>query len=279
MAKPMKAALVALALGASAVTAAAAQAQPRDGGHGGRQGGAHAGAPGGGAVRGDISGPRGGGFGGRGGFRGYGGWRGYGGPFGYGYFGWAPWGWYPYAPYYPGPYFDDYYDDGGYYDEGPPAPYYAEPQPRAQPQSRPAPRATAAPREFLVYFPFDSDALTEQAKRVVDDAAQYEASLPGARATIVGYTDAAGSEGYNQALSERRSQVVRETLLADGVRDATVDMAWKGKHDQAVRTPDGVKEPQNRRVTIVVQAPSDTTYGQRGAPDQGQDQDQDDQSN
>ncbi len=276
MTKRMKAALMALALGASVTATGAANAQSRGGGHGG---GAHAGAVEGGA-RGGFAGPRGGGprggdYGGRGGYRGYGGYgRGYGGPFGYGVYGWAPFaGWYGYAPYYAAPYYDEGFYDDGYYDEPPPPPaYYPEPPPRAEPP--PPQRAEAAPKEFIVYFPFDNDALTEAAKRVVDEAARYASRQPGGRTTIVGYTDAAGSEGYNQALSERRSQVVRETLLADGLREATMDMAWRGKHDLAVQTPDGVKEPQNRRVTIEVRSPGDEDYGRRGTP--GQDEGRDD---
>jgi outer membrane protein OmpA-like peptidoglycan-associated protein len=245
--------------------------------------GAGRGQPGGGG-RGGYAGPRGGGGyrGGYGGYRGgYGGYRGgYGGwaPFGfglglgYGYgYGWAPWGYYPAAPYYYAPpYVYDDYDD--YEEPAPPPPppaYYRAPPAEAQPEA-PAPRVRTA-KSFIVYFPFDRDALTEPAKKVVDEAARYAAAAPGAKTTIVGYTDAAGSEGYNQALSERRSQVVRETLLADGLQNPTIDMAWKGKHDLAVKTPDGVKEPYNRRVTIVVRRPQDEGYDRGGAPEDGGD--------
>ncbi len=262
MARRMNAALAALALGAAAMAAVAVQAQPREGGHGG---------PHGGVARGGH-----GEHGGWGGYRGRDGWRGYGGPRGgYGYYGWAPWGWYPYAPYYPGYAYDyGWYDDGGHEDYAPPEVYEPGPPPQIRPGPRPAPRAPAASRDFVVYFPFDSAELTSQAKQVIESAARYDAGMPDARATIVGYTDAAGAEDYNQALSERRSRAVREALLAAGVDGGTVDLAWKGKHDQAVKTADGIKEPQNRRVTIVIGATSDTAYGQGGAP--GQDDDQDD---
>ncbi len=94
--------------------------------------------------------------------------------------------------------------------------------------------------------------LTPGAKQVIAEAARYGKQLGGAPTIVVGYTDAAGSEGYNQALSERRSEAVRQELLAQGVKGGAVEMAWKGKHDLAVKTPDGVKEPANRRVTIVI---------------------------
>ena len=268
MARRMKAALAALALGAAAMATGAAQAQPREGGHGGAQGG-----PRGGAAPRGQGGYRGGGYGehgGWGGYRGRDGWRGYGGPHGgYGYYGWAPWGWYPYAPYYPGYSYDyGWYDDGGYDDYAPPEVYEPGPPPQARLAPRPAPRAAAASRDFVVYFPFDSAELTPQAKQVIEGAARYDAGIPDARATIVGYTDAAGAEGYNQALSERRSRAVREALLAAGIDEGTVDMAWKGKHDQAIKTADGVREPQNRRVTIVIRGASDLAYGEDEASGQ-----------
>jgi outer membrane protein OmpA-like peptidoglycan-associated protein len=243
----MKSALAAVALAAAALASDAAVAQPHGGGH-----------------LGVWRGGPGRAYGGYHGYRGYGGYRGFGGPYWYGFYGWAPWGWYPYAPYYP-----DYDDDYVYPPPPPPPPpYYPPPPPRyVRPPPAPAPHAAATPKAFVVYFPFDRADLTPQAKEVIEDATHYAAQWPDARTTIVGYTDAAGSEGYNQSLSEQRSQAVREALVADGLRAGSVEMDWKGKHDQAVQTPDGVKEPANRRVTIVVRSASDPDDAQ---PDAGE---------
>ncbi|MGC1301087.1 MAG: OmpA family protein, partial [Caulobacteraceae bacterium] len=149
---------------------------------------------------------------------GYGPW-GYGGPVPYGYYGFAPGVAVP--PPYPYPAYEG-----------------APPPPR---------RAPATDRDFIVYFPFDGDLLTAQARQVVQDAVRYQRSRPGAQVAIVGYTDAAGTEGYNQGLSQRRSEAVRQALAANGVARGEVGMAWRGKHDQAVRTADGVREQANRR--------------------------------
>lgn len=274
MTKISKAALAALMMAAATATAGAALAQPHGGG-----------------ARGGHVGGRGGFVGGHGGYRGYGygrgfggwgarGWggRGWGGPYWGGYYGFAPWGWYPPLAYYPG-YAWDYYDYAPYPAPlPPPAGYYPPPEPEAQPpeppqatpEPPPAPRAPAAYKEFIVYFPFDDALLTQQAMQVVHDAARYAARFPGGRVTIVGYTDAAGSEGYNQTLSEHRSQSVRETLMAEGLDEDSIDMAWKGKHDLAVQTPDGVRQAANRRVTIVVHGARGGEAGaaeREGAPD------------
>ncbi|QUD88902.1 OmpA family protein [Phenylobacterium montanum] len=264
MSRTINLTLAALALGAAAAAAQPAAAQDRHGGHFGGPHGGGAYAPHGGYRGGYQGGYRGGYYGG--GYRfhgGYPGWRGYGWPYGYGWYGYAPWAWYAPAPYY-GYYgwYDDYEDyapEVDYGAEPPPPPPPAQPAPERAP-----PRAAAAEtKSFVLYFPFDSSELTAEARHIVDDAARYSAARPGSRATIVGYTDAAGSESYNQALSERRSQVVREALQADGVAGESVDAAWRGERDQAVRTPDGAREPANRRVTIVIKSGSDRLAGGR----------------
>jgi len=69
----------------------------------------------------------------------------------------------------------------------------------------------------------------------------------------IGYTDTSGSAAYNEALSERRAKAVADELVAQGVAADALDVSWRGKTDLAVPTPDGVKEPLNRRTTIKVE--------------------------
>jgi len=87
---------------------------------------------------------------------------------------------------------------------------------------------------------------------VVDDAAAYAKSGNATRVTVVGYTDASGSLGYNEALSEQRARVMAQALTRLGIAPSIMNVEWKGKHDLAVPTADGVKEPLNRRSTIEI---------------------------
>jgi outer membrane protein OmpA-like peptidoglycan-associated protein len=57
---------------------------------------------------------------------------------------------------------------------------------------------------------------------------------------------------YNVRLSERRAKVVADALVALGVQQSILSVDWKGKTDLAVQTPDGVREPLNRRATITI---------------------------
>ena len=69
---------------------------------------------------------------------------------------------------------------------------------------------------------------------------------------FTGYTDASGSAGYNQRLSERRANNVANALARNGVPRQSMAVSGRGKNDQPVPTADGVREPQNRRVKIVL---------------------------
>jgi outer membrane protein OmpA-like peptidoglycan-associated protein len=52
-------------------------------------------------------------------------------------------------------------------------------------------------------------------------------------------------------LSRRRAESVAAQLEKDGIAASEIAIVAKGKHDLLVPTKDGVREPQNRRVTIV----------------------------
>jgi OOP family OmpA-OmpF porin len=67
---------------------------------------------------------------------------------------------------------------------------------------------------------------------------------------VVGHTDTSGGFQYNMRLSERRAKATADALVAQGVAQGVMQVDFKGKTDLAVQTPDGVKEPLNRRATI-----------------------------
>ena len=85
------------------------------------------------------------------------------------------------------------------------------------------------------------------------DAASYARSGHATRIRVVGYTDASGSVSYNEALSKQRATVMANALTKLGVTPTIMDVTWQGKRNLAVPTPDGVREPLNRRSTIDVE--------------------------
>jgi outer membrane protein OmpA-like peptidoglycan-associated protein len=72
------------------------------------------------------------------------------------------------------------------------------------------------------------------------------------RIEVDGYTDLSGTVAYNQKLSVRRAQTVQTELERDGVPAGEISIHGYGESNPLVPTAVGVREPQNRRVEIIL---------------------------
>jgi len=104
----------------------------------------------------------------------------------------------------------------------------------------------------MVFFDFDKSNLTPRAMDIVKEAANVAKSGQNARVTCTGHTDTAGPASYNMALSLRRANAVKSGLVANGVPATSIAVIGKGETSLLVPTADNVREPQNRRVEIVI---------------------------
>jgi len=124
----------------------------------------------------------------------------------------------------------------------------------APPQSTPqqaAPAPTPA-RTYLVFFDWDRADLTERARAIVAEAAQASTHVTTTRIEVNGYTDLSGTTAYNQKLSVRRARAVESELVRDGVAANEIEIHGYGESNPLVPTAKGVREPQNRRVEIIL---------------------------
>ena len=111
-----------------------------------------------------------------------------------------------------------------------------------------------------VLFDFDKSTLRPSARDTLHQAASIiRSNAKASTVRIDGYTDAKGSDSYNQQLSDRRAEAVRNWFVAnEGLND--VNFATKGygaKNPVAPNTkPDGSDDPdgrqRNRRVEITI---------------------------
>ena len=108
------------------------------------------------------------------------------------------------------------------------------------------------PPSFMVFFDWDRYNLSPQALGTIQQAASAYKTRGGARITATGHTDTTGSPAYNMALSLRRANAVKDALVKEGVPAAAISATGVGEAQLLVKTGDGVREPQNRRVEIVV---------------------------
>jgi len=126
------------------------------------------------------------------------------------------------------------------------------PAPPPVPAAQPAPPPPSQVQMFVVYFDFDKSVLTPEAVGIIRQAADTFKRTGAVTIKVDGYTDLAGTAKYNIGLSKRRADAVRGELVKDGVPNNSVAEAWHGKDNPAVPTPDGVREPRNRRATIAL---------------------------
>ena len=112
------------------------------------------------------------------------------------------------------------------------------------------------PGRFLVYFDTDQATLGPGATQVVTEAAQAYQQTGAAQIEVIGYTDTTGSAEYNLALSQRRAETVADELIRQGVPATDIATIGRGEEDLLVPTADGVNEPANRRVEIIVPPPA-----------------------
>jgi len=114
-----------------------------------------------------------------------------------------------------------------------------------------APAPTIA-RTYLVFFDFNRADLTARAREIIGEAAQNARRAQSTRIEVAGHADRSGTPQYNQRLSQRRADVVAAELVRQGVNRGDIGVTAFGESRPLVPTADGVREPQNRRVEIVL---------------------------
>ena len=110
----------------------------------------------------------------------------------------------------------------------------------------------APARTYLVFFDWDKADLTARSRQIIAEAAQASTHVQTTRIEVNGYTDLSGTPQYNQGLSVRRARVVAAELVRDGVPQRSIDVRGFGETHPLVPTAQGVREPQNRRVEIIL---------------------------
>ncbi|MDR1488043.1 MAG: OmpA family protein [Deltaproteobacteria bacterium] len=104
-----------------------------------------------------------------------------------------------------------------------------------------------------IKFDFDKSVIKSQYLSEVQKVADFLKAHPGSEALVEGHTDSVGKDDYNQKLSERRAEAVRDSLINDfGVSSSKVQAVGYGetKPIESNDTPAGRAE--NRRVVGVI---------------------------
>jgi OmpA-OmpF porin, OOP family len=110
------------------------------------------------------------------------------------------------------------------------------------------------PVTYTIFFLFDS--ATDLAPESVATVKQLKAVLatwPAPEVLVVGHTDLAGTQEWDDKLSMRRAQTVAAFLVKQGIPAQQIETAGRGKREPLVPTAEGVPNRMNRRVVITIQ--------------------------
>ncbi len=138
-----------------------------------------------------------------------------------------------------------------------PAPRIVAAAPPQKPAVAPAPAPSRMAPQSISFsadalFAFDQSVLKPEGRALLDDfarrlgGAQYEAIF------VTGHTDRLGSNEYNQKLSERRANAVKDYLVSKGVPAARVKAEGRGE-TQPVTAPGDCKGAQSVKVIACLQ--------------------------
>ncbi len=120
----------------------------------------------------------------------------------------------------------------------------------AQAKADPSPGA----ERIIIFFAWDRPVIDGDAATRLDTLV---ASLkPGVALELTGHADRSGPSASNLRSGRARAEAVRAFLAARGVPEAAMTVASHGESRPLIATADGVREPQNRRVEILIERPA-----------------------
>ena len=118
-----------------------------------------------------------------------------------------------------------------------------------------APDALTNPNSPLskrsVYFDFDSSAIRNEFRPLVQDHSNFLKAMPNRSVQIQGNTDARGSREYNLGLGQRRAESVRQSMQLLGVKDSQMEAISFGKERPRALGNTEADYAQNRRADLV----------------------------
>ncbi|MDO9709429.1 OmpA family protein [Paracraurococcus lichenis] len=127
-----------------------------------------------------------------------------------------------------------------------PAPSWVEPPP-----VRKIPEFAQA-RTYLIFFDWNSAELTNRAREMLQEAATNAQRVNATAIEVAAHTDRSGTEEDNLRLSRRMADNAAAELVRVGIPRNLLRVQAYGESRPLVPTADGVREPQNRRVEIIL---------------------------
>jgi outer membrane protein OmpA-like peptidoglycan-associated protein len=103
-----------------------------------------------------------------------------------------------------------------------------------------------------VLFDFDKATLKPEGQRLLAGVVQEMRENLTLNAELVGHTDSIGTDAYNQRLSVRRAEAVRNFLVSQGIAATRLSVVGKGESEPVAPNTTAEGRAQNRRVEITL---------------------------
>jgi len=103
----------------------------------------------------------------------------------------------------------------------------------------------------VVYFDFDSSAISSEARAIIEAHGKYLAGNPGISIVLEGHADERGTREYNIALGERRANAVRQLIMLLGSASRQLQTVSYGEEQPAAMGHGESAWQLNRRVELV----------------------------
>lgn len=101
-------------------------------------------------------------------------------------------------------------------------------------------------------FDIDEAELKPEGERTVQKLSDFMQEYTNYRVRVEGYTDSTGEADYNQQLSLRRAEAVRDELTADGIAGDRIEVKGFGEEYPEATNQTAAGRQENRRVEIVI---------------------------
>ncbi len=109
--------------------------------------------------------------------------------------------------------------------------------------------------QVTLMFEFDSDVMDEEQRDNLELFARYLEKFDTGAVVINGHADKVGTNPYNHSLSRARSIAVWRELIKAGVSPDRIAISAYGETHPVIDTPDGMREPLNRRAEVELRLP------------------------
>ena len=108
------------------------------------------------------------------------------------------------------------------------------------------------PAVFIMYFKPGSTEPINESLQLIPEILEAIKSQKSNHVSVIGHTDTVASIEYNRKLSRLRAKSIADVLVSRGVDRAIIEIEFYGKEKLLIKTPNGMAEPRNRRVEIIV---------------------------